>query len=67
MLTAQNEFQILNLHHKKTYISKIKLPVFLMPKAKVKKFPPIFLSYKNNVLRLRIQYEHIRTCELGDD
>ena len=57
MLTAQNEFQILNLHHKKTYISNIKLPDFLMPKVKVKKNPPKFLelaikkvSYKNNVL-----------------
>ena len=27
MLTDQNEFQILNLHHKKN-ISKIKVPVF---------------------------------------
>ena len=49
IMTAQNEFQILNLHHKKTCISKIKVPVFLMPIAKVKKkFPPNFLSYKNS-------------------
>ena len=48
MLTAQNEFQILNLHHKK-HISNIKLPVFLMPKAKVKKNSPKISCYKNNV------------------
>ena len=41
MLTAQNEFQIPNLHHKKK-ISNIKLPVFLM--LKVKKIPLKFLE-----------------------
>ena len=35
MLTDQKEFQILNLHHKKN-ISKIKVPVFLMPIARLK-------------------------------